>query len=147
MPVDVRILRGLPIFAELDDELVQQIAAIAQGIEFRAEERLFDVGERPRCVYVLRSGPGALGTHGPGGEFVAVEVCRTGDIFATPPVLLDRPSLMAATTLERCELVCIAASEFRELLRRDPSVAMAMVASIATGYRALVRQISDLKSR
>jgi CRP/FNR family transcriptional activator FtrB len=64
-----------------------------------------------------------------------------------PAVLLERPSLLGARTLEPSELVCIAAQGLRALIHAEPSFATAMLVSMATAYRGLVRQITDLKSR
>ena len=147
MPVDSETLRAQPLFSALPDHLLERVAAISTVQVFPAGERLFDVGRHPSCLYVLCAGQVALGTRGSFHEFVAVEVMRAGDVFGAPAVLLDQPSLMGAETIEPSEIICIAAPGLRSLMAAEAQMAMTMLVSMTNAYRALVRQISDLKSR
>jgi CRP/FNR family transcriptional activator FtrB len=147
MPVAAEMLRGVPLFSDLEPALLDRIAAISATLTPRAGERLFAAGEHPPCLYLLRAGQVALGRVDVGGDFVAVEILAPGDFFGMPAVLLERPSVMAAQTVEASMIACIAAQELRELLRSEPAVASAMLVSLASSYRAMVRQVLELKSR
>jgi len=147
MPVDPATIPKIPLFSSLEPALLARIAAISTSLSASMGDRLFEMGEHPACLYIVRSGQVALGRPGVDGEFVAVEVLRAGDFFGTPAVLLERPSVMAAQVLDDSEIICVAAQGLRELLRSEPAVASAMLVSLATSYRALVRQVVDLKSR
>jgi CRP/FNR family transcriptional regulator, transcriptional activator FtrB len=147
MPADSRMIGELPLFSALDAAFLGRVATIASLATFAANEHLYDVGEKARCLYALHSGQVALGTRGARREFVAVEIMRPGDVFGTGAVLLDRPTLVAAKALEESSVICIEAPALRDLLRDDPKMARAMLVSIAKDYRSLVRQVADLKSR
>jgi CRP/FNR family transcriptional activator FtrB len=147
MPLDPDAIRDVPLFTSLEPVLLDRIAAISTVRSVPMGEWLFRVGEHPSCLFAVYAGQVALGQPGVGGEFVAVEVLRAGEFFGTPAVLIERPSVVSAQTLEPSEIVCIAAQGLRELLRSEPAVASAMLVSLSTSYRALVRQVFDLKSR
>jgi CRP/FNR family transcriptional activator FtrB len=147
MPVDPDTIPKILLFSTLEPSLLARIAAISTSIRATLGDRLFDMGEHPACLYIVQSGQVALGRPGVDGEFVAVEVLRAGEFFGTPAVLIERPSVMAAQVLEDSEIIGVAAQGLRELLRAEPAVAAAMLASLANSYRALVRQVVDLKSR
>lgn len=141
------LARAVPLFTELAGDLLARLASISTRRAVDAGERLYDIGDRLDCLYAVRSGQVVLGTRTAGDELVAVEVFRPGDVFALAAVLLARPSLMTAQALEKTELVCIPADSLRALIRAEPSMAVAMLVSMSTSYRSLVRQVADLKTR
>jgi CRP/FNR family transcriptional activator FtrB len=147
MALDPTTIANLPLFAKLDDAALARIAEISTLMTIDDGARPLVAGQASEHLCVLLSGQVALGTVGSAGEFVAVEFLRAGDFFGTPAVLLDEPSLLTAEAIEPTVVVCIAADRLREMLRTDPHFTMQMLTVLAAGYRALVRQIADLKSR
>jgi CRP/FNR family transcriptional regulator, transcriptional activator FtrB len=147
MSLDPTTLANLPLFAKLDDAALASVAEISTLRTLEDGDRPLEAGQPAEHLYVLLSGQVSLGTDGSAGEFVAVEFLRTGDFFGTPAVLLDEPSLLTAEAIEPTVVLCVAADRLREMLRGDPHFTMQMVTALAAGYRALVRQIADLKSR
>ena len=147
MPINPTAIRTLPLFAGLDSTALDAIASISTLETMKSGDRPLEAGRHADHLYLLLSGQVAVGTTGSDGEFVAVEFLGPGDFFGTPAVLLGRPSLMAAEVVESSRIVCVAADEFRQMLRADPSLSMQMLESLATSYRTLVRHVADLTSR
>lgn len=141
------LLKALPLCAMLDEDRLRHIAAISRRTKIRYDEVLFDLGERPGCLYALLAGRVALGTRGRTNRFLAIEILRVGELVGIAPVLLNSPALMEARVLEDGEAICISATALREMLLSDPQLAMSMLASLASSHRSMVRQIHDLKSR
>lgn len=141
------LLRRLAAFDELDDDLLDRIAARAETESVPEGTILFSRGETPRALYVLLEGQVALSSTAGNGASTVIEVLQPVDVFVLASVLLDAPYLMSATTIDPCRLLCIPAAELRRTIAGEPRLAMAMMASLSSHYRMLVRQVADLKLR
>jgi CRP/FNR family transcriptional activator FtrB len=147
MCIDPAVLRDIPLFTRLESPLLDQVAAISELRRYRADQTLFKAGAVPECLYVLRSGQVALESHGPLGDFVAVEVLRPPAHFNLQSVLLEMESLVAATAVDDSDLVCVDSTALRDLARRESAIAFGMLNSLSRRYQDLVRHVVDLKSR
>lgn len=52
----VALLRGLSLFAEVDEELLRHVAAEGQSVSLAAGDWLFHQGDEAQCAYVIASG-------------------------------------------------------------------------------------------
>jgi predicted acylesterase/phospholipase RssA len=52
----VALLRSLSVFADVDEELLRQVAAESEPVSLAAGEWLFHQGDEARCAYVIASG-------------------------------------------------------------------------------------------
>ncbi|HEY0526513.1 MAG TPA: helix-turn-helix domain-containing protein [Stellaceae bacterium] len=145
--VSVEILRNVTIFADLGEETLERIASIAVRRIFPVDAVVFTRGECPHCLYIVLTGQIALhaGPDPATGRAGVVEVIGAYDHFILATALLDMPYLMSARALRDSVLACIPADELRTMLEREPRLAMVMLASVSTQYRALVRQLGDIK--
>jgi CRP/FNR family transcriptional regulator, transcriptional activator FtrB len=62
-------------------------------------------------------------------------------------VLTDRPYLMTATTITRARVLMLRAPGLRALARTEPAISLALLGAVARDFRAMVRQVRDLKLR
>jgi CRP/FNR family transcriptional activator FtrB len=147
MAVNAELLRKMPILTELEEETVARIAEIAQRRQAPAGTVLFRRGEEPECLYGLLEGQVALDSGTGADDHAVIEVVRPFDHFGMAPVLLHRPSLVSARTIDPVDMICIPASSLHALLEAEPSLSLTMLASISHQYRQLVRQVDDLKRR
>ena len=128
-------LRGIPLFAELDDEALTSVAEVSSEFEVPAGRVLVEHGQPGSGMFCITEGtvtvdlPGGPVELGP-GEFVgelailADGVTRVARVRASTPV----------------KGVAIGRSAFSELLRREPNVALGMLPVLA-------RRLADAESR
>jgi CRP/FNR family transcriptional regulator, transcriptional activator FtrB len=147
MAIDPELLRDVPVFADLDNEALVAIAAVCSRTEKAAQSDLFRSGDPVKYLYIVLSGQVGLGTASRGKEFALIELVRPVDCFVLPTVLLERPHLMTAKVLEDADLLCVEAASLREMVKARPLFAYSMLASLSCQYRAMIRQVSDLKLR
>lgn len=76
-----------------------------------------------------------------------VEVVEPVDSFILAAVVTDSPLLMTARTYQHSRLLLLPAQELRAEIVRTPEVALMLLGALSGQYRAMVRQIKNLKLR
>lgn len=105
---------------------------------------LFNEGDRADFLYILLAGKVELLAHEGQRDQGLVEVV---DNFIVAAVVTDAPLLMTARIYRHSRLLVLPAEELRTAVSRTPGVALALLGSLASQYRGLVRQIKNLKLR
>ena len=140
------LLEKMRILRRAGPETLARLAAKSDTRSFARGSVLFDQGDAAQYAYFLLHGEVALIGKRDQAEMV-VEFFGTGDIILAAAVLLDRPYLVKARTIEESRIVLVPAALFRDLVHADHSLAIAMAEEMARHWRVLVRQIKDLKLR
>ncbi|HLH65101.1 MAG TPA: Crp/Fnr family transcriptional regulator [Solirubrobacteraceae bacterium] len=130
------LLRAVPIFGELGDGELAQIAEASVPRAFAAEETVFREGDEGDTCYVLRLGRvRALREH-PDGRSITLATFGPGELFGELS-LLDRGRRSATVeAVEDAEAVAIMGRDMRRLLRAEPDIALGMLASLGRRLRA-----------
>lgn len=146
-PRDLEIIRTLPCFEGFDEEQLSVATAGALLQRFPRETILFEQGERPDFLHVLVEGSVMLYGGTTDGRETVIEIVTPVDTFILAAALTDTPYLMSAKVLEPSNILMLPARNLREQIAKQPKLALAMMASLASQFRRMVRQIKDLKLR
>jgi voltage-gated potassium channel len=121
------LLRGSSIFAALDDETLERIAARFSEVEFPASHVLIESRTPGAGLFVICDGTVAVQVHGKERELGAGDV--VGEIS-----LVEEDGLRRARVVSKTPVRCLALGrgDFDELLESEPALAAAM--------RALARE-------
>ncbi len=141
------LLRLTPLFEALDDRLIDALAAISHVVTLGEDEELCRQGQPPAHLLVLLEGQVALWGTAPDGSAAVVEVVRPPGYFVLATVLTRLPYLMTARTVSAARLVLIDVDGLHALLESEVALANALLRAEALNFRALVRQVQDLKLR
>ena len=141
------LLRLTPLFEALDDRLIDELAAVTREARLPEDEVLCRQGELPQHLHVLLEGQVALWAGAPDESRAAVEVIRPPGYFVLATVLTRLPYMMTAQTVTAARLLLIDVDGVHALLARDVGFASALLRAEALNFRALVRQVQDLKLR
>lgn len=142
---DLTALARLPLFSGLCREGLERVTAEASVVRIPQGTVLLHQGAAPEYLHVLLEGQvGLLGTLSDGEETM-VEILRDGEVFIAAAVLTARPYLMGAVALKESRVLMLPAEQLRRDLRADPELAVAMLTSLSTHFRMLVREVKDLK--
>ena len=144
-PATVTEVGALPLFAHLPEDVRQRFLEEASVIGVRADETLFEAGDRPTHLFVVIRGEVGLTGTDENGDQTLVEIVRPGCAFVEAPVMTDQPYLMGARALRDSTLLRLPAAKVRADVARSPEVAVAMVASLSAHFRLMVAEIKDLK--
>ena len=141
------ILRGLPAFRDLPEDLLSEIEAISEVINIEHGEEVCRQGVVPTHLYYVLEGQIALSSTAPDGTTAVVEVIHPAGDFVLASVMLDRPHLQAAHVVTRGRLVAVEATALRGLVKQRPDLSLALLLSLSRDFRNVVRQVRDLKVR
>jgi CRP/FNR family transcriptional regulator, transcriptional activator FtrB len=144
---DAQLLKQAPIFRELDLNILSQLAEIGELVSVPDGTLLCRQGEPADRLHVLLAGQVALSNTAPNGVSAVVEVVHPGGHFVLATVLAKLPYLLNAQTVAASRMIVFPATRLHELVQTTPALASALMRAEAQVFRALVRQVCDLKLR
>ena len=138
MTVDevTELLAGTPVFGELDEAEVRELAEIAIPRHWQRGEVIFREHQAGDCSYVLGSGAVLLLREHPDGRAVGLAELRAGDMFGELSVFRARRRSATAEAIEPATGVALVGSDVQRLLRRHPKVAVKLLAGLAERLEA-----------
>jgi len=108
---------------------------------------LFEEGEKPAGVFLLRSGRVKLGVRSRhGGQFL-LEVAGTGEMLGLSASVSGRPYEITARTITPVEAVFVPREDFLSFLRERPSACMEMVRVLSADLDTAYERIRHLRRR
>lgn len=134
----VKLFEGLP-----GPQLVSlaEIAALRRVV---AGEVVFEAGQPGTHFYAVVSGRVRVYRSAPSGKEQILHVFGAGEAFAEVPVFEGKTYPASAQALEDGVLVSIARKGFVEVLKRDPELALGVLALLSARLRSFVTQIAQL---
>jgi CRP/FNR family transcriptional activator FtrB len=145
--IDVDLLRQTPLFRDMDEALLERLLPVCSIASVAADTMVARQGERSDYLLVVLSGQIALMNAAPNGDSAVVEVVHPGGQFFLSTVLSRLPLLMSAQTVCPTRLLRLSVDGVLALLPTEPSLAASLLRAEAMDFRAMVRQVCDLKLR
>jgi CRP/FNR family transcriptional regulator, cyclic AMP receptor protein len=129
-------LRQIPLFALLDDDEMDVLAAQVEIKKFAARQRIYKIGEPGKHAYVMISGTVRVTTVDEDHQEVLVDEPGRGDFFGFASMLEDTPHQTTALAME--ETVCLEVSrdDIAVLLQRKPMAGMDMLTVVSRQFHA-----------
>jgi CRP/FNR family cyclic AMP-dependent transcriptional regulator len=124
--MDWAALRGIALFAGLDETALKRIAALATEFEAPAGQVLAERGQPGSGLLVIESGE--ITVEFPDGRLIEY---GPGDFFGEVSLLTDEPRTARVRSQSPVRGIAISRSEFFELLDQEPRMAVAMLPVIA----------------
>lgn len=127
----IEALRGLSLFADLDDLALAHVAAAANHVELPRGHVLVEAGQEGSGLFVLLDGQASIEVGDRRFE------CNRGDFIGELSLLVDglvHTGRVQATTPVTC--LAIGRDDFERLLEREPRIAVNML-------RVLARRLAD----
>ncbi|MBK8295423.1 MAG: patatin-like phospholipase family protein [Solirubrobacterales bacterium] len=124
MTVSVEFFRQVPLFADLSDELLVQLAGEAGEVRARAGEWLFREGDEADRLYLIRSGRLEVVDEGP--PETLIRELRRGQAVGEL-ALLQRGTRTASVRARRdADLIELSRDRFEALISGEPSFAVGL---------------------
>src|SRR5215831_3518676 len=105
MACEENILRGVPLFALLDDDELKVLAAQVELCRFSPRQRIYKIGDPAGTAYVLVSGSVQVTTVDEDQQDVIFDQPASGDFFGFASMLDQTPHQTNAIALD--ESLCI----------------------------------------
>jgi CRP/FNR family transcriptional regulator, dissimilatory nitrate respiration regulator len=140
----VSALAGVKLFEGLPREQLASLAEITVLKKFKTGDILFEAGQPGTHFYAVVSGKVRVYRSAPSGKEQILHVFGPGEAFAEVPVFEGKTYPASAQTLEDSLMVSITRKGFVEVLRREPELALGVMALLSGRLRSFVTQIAQL---
>jgi len=137
-------VRSITFFEGLPDEKLARIADIAVIKHYDKGEVLFEADVPAHGFFAPVSGRVKIYRTSPSGKEHILHVFGPGEAFGEVPVFEGRTFPAHAQALEACQALFFPRRDFENLIRKDPDIAMKMMAMLSQKLRLLVNKIDDL---
>jgi CRP/FNR family transcriptional regulator, transcriptional activator FtrB len=143
----LQALREAPLLRELPDPVMERLAAISVIVNVAEDTEICRQGDPADQLLILLDGQLAGFSTAANGTTAVVEVIRTGETLGLAALLARLPRLMGVRAVTPSRLLSINADGLLALVEQEPSLVTALLRAEANEFRALVRQVCDLKLR
>jgi len=143
MNVD-HFIREIPLFAGLVDEQIQWLAAIVEKRKYSRGKVIFTGGEEAAGLYVLHTGRVKIYKLSSEGKEQIVHIFGPGEPFGEVAVFAGGQFPAYAETLEVSETLFFPRKKIVELLTKDPSMAMNMLAMLSKRLKYFTQLVENL---
>lgn len=140
----VQFLSRLPLFRGLPDEELRTLSEIAGVRAYRRGETIFLDGEEGRGFYVVVTGKVKIYKLSPEGREFVLHVMGSEESFAEVPVFEGRSYPANAEAVEDTRVLFFPREALLRAIRRDPALAMNMLAALSARLREFAQKMEDL---
>ncbi len=141
------LIRGIPLFAEVRDDALVELAHRCVTKTVGSGHVLFTTGEESRGLYIVASGRVRIYRTDPSGREQVLHVEGPGRAVAELPLFDGGPYPASAVTLEESRLMFLPRSAFEQLYRSQADVAQAIIRALGRRLRHLVHLTETLAFR
>lgn len=142
-------LQRVPVFAELEDEALDELAGFARLLHLRRKEVLYVDGEPYRGMFVVLDGIAVVYKLSDDGRMLVLHVCRPGDALGEGPLLEPNPSAYRAhaRVTREGDVLFLPRERFVPFLRRHPEVLWELYRAAAGRADELSQQLENVTMR
>lgn len=141
------LLRQIPLFGELQDEALLQLAERCVTRRVGLGHVLFTTGEECRGLYIVQSGRVRIYRTDPAGREQVLHIEGPGRTVAELPLFDGGVYPASAVAIEESTLVFLPRAAFESLYRSHPDVAQAIIRALGRRLRHLVHLTETLAFR
>lgn len=139
-----QILKHSPLFADLANDDLDAVLAIARIREHPRGELLFSEGERAAGFFVVLDGKVKIYKLSAEGKERILHIIHPGGTFAEAAIFGDGLYPAYAEPLQVCQLLFLPRDGFLDLLMNNGRMAINIIAGLSRFLRQFANQIEDL---
>ncbi len=136
MACDARVLKNVPLFALLDDEETEVLAAQVELKKFAARERIYKMGDPGGRAYVLLSGKVRVVTVDQDQQEVVIDEPGQAEVFGFASMLEQTPHQTSAEAVEETTCLTISRDDIAILLEKKPMAGMDLLTTLSRQFHA-----------
>jgi CRP-like cAMP-binding protein len=140
----VNTLRACQLFAGLAPADLNAVADVTVVKSLDKGDYLFHEGEAAQGFYIVQKGAINIHRVNAAGKEQVIRIFRTGESFAEATLATVSGYPADARAVESSQVLQVQKAGFLALLKRQPELALRMLASMSLHLRDLVGQLEDL---
>jgi CRP-like cAMP-binding protein len=138
------LLRGMPIFDQLDSQELGLVAGRLQSEAYKAGEVLFHEGDPGDKFYIVESGQLVV-TRSVNGQTIELSQRGPGDYFGEIALLQNRPRTATISCMEETAVLSLEAEYFHEMVSKN--MQLSQVVSRTVTRRLSFVEMADARFR
>lgn len=137
------LLANLPLFQQLRDNEIANLAASTREVSLHKGQILFQRGALLDGFYVIVHGQIKLAFSSPQGHEKVLAIVGPGQSFGEAAMFMERPCPVFAQALENTHLLYIAKQGIFTAIDHDSAFARRMLAGLSIRLRGLIHDVED----
>ena len=144
MPADVaELLRNVPLFKDLDDAELAEVAALCREEKFVSAEYIFREGESGNRLYLITEGEVRISRDVPGSGEEALAILKPGSVFGEMAVFDRSERSTHAISNGGTTVLTITRADFEMLLDFNRELAYKVLWAVTRLLSARLRSTND----
>jgi len=139
----LEILRSNPIFVDLKEREISQLAQIIHARTFEEGEVIFQEGEPGAGMYVIVEGSVKVCTYTYESEEIELARLERGDFFGEIALLDESPRSATALAMERTRLIGLFKPDLFDLIDRNPAAGVKIILRLSQVLAARLRRTNE----
>jgi len=134
----------IPLFQGLPERQIAELARIAVERSYKQDDSIFSEGDEAKGFYVLLSGRVKIFKLSPEGKEQILHIIEPGEPFAEVALFAGSSYPAHAESLRETSVIFFPRAAFEKLIKRDPDLAMNMLAILSHRLKYFSRLVEDL---
>lgn len=140
-------LRDVPLFSEMDISHLREISEISRIEQVKKNQHIFIENDYYRGFYIVLKGNIKIYRVSAEGKEYILHLRKPPQPFADVPLFEGGNYPANAQALEDSILLFIPKEEFTELIRKNPSIALKMLAGFAKRMRNMTNKMEEISTK
>lgn len=138
------LISTIPLFRDLPEDQRADLAEIVQDTTSERGRIIFSEGDKGSGFYVIVSGRVKIYKLSTEGREQTLHIFETGEMFGEVPVFSGQNFPANAEAMEKSRLFYISRDAFIALIKKNPAIALNMLAILSMRLRRFTMLIEDL---
>lgn len=143
----IDIARASHLLKDLPEELIRELLKRASIRRARRGETLHLQGEKAQMIHIVLDGWVKLYRIAANGNEAIIDVITRGGSYGETVALRPMTCLVSSEAVTDCTLLQIPSARFTRMIRRNPEIAISMIASNLHHLHMLIDQIEQIKAQ
>jgi len=140
----VDFLKKVPLFSELDDGELQQLAAVVREHHYKKHTTIVHVDDPGNALYILKSGLVKVTIEDQHGYEMILRILYPTDFFGDMSLLDGMPRSATVTTQEFSDVMTISRDHFLNIIEKSPKILLKMTVVVSQRLRKANELIHSL---
>lgn len=138
------MLRNIPIFANLGDDEIAQLAAVASIKSYPKNSVIIQEGDHSDCIYLINSGKVKVLISNDEGHELILTLLGPGEYFGELSVIDNQTRSATVVSMEPVHFTVISKPDFDRCLANNPGIASLIMVGLAQRLRNADLKIEGL---
>ncbi|MBK8465184.1 MAG: DUF1003 domain-containing protein [Chloracidobacterium sp.] len=147
MPCNAQDLSTVRLFEFLDEDELNELAAVIDSEKIAGGEIIFRAGDLGDCLYIVNFGKVELSIKDKAGQKIVLKVAGEDDLFGEISMLDNRPRSATAVAMTDTELFVLDRDDLLLLFQKKPDAALNMLTAMGDMMREADKLLRTRVSR